>query len=129
MRSRYAIATDVNDIPTGYLFLLGISAPQSLPFVEAADAVELGNGHVTVLGVGLAVWQWGFMEVSERDALRAYCPAYSAEVFIRTLDASNVWETYRAIMLWPTKGESYVVDSTVGLTINFKILELMEDVS
>lgn len=124
-KPQYAISLTAEGLATGYLFKQGIPTPLSLPFVEASEADELGDGGVKVSGYGLAVWQWAFIELTARNILRTFCPDYSAEVYIRTLDQDNTWQDMKVIMLWPAKGETFVVDNSMALAINFKVLEIV----
>src|SRR5262245_59764127 len=128
-KPQYAISLTLEAlIPDGYLFVQKIAIPLSLPFVEAAEADEKGDGHIVISGYGLAVWQYAFIDQASRDLLRNYCASgtgYSQELYIRTLDQNYEWQNYRAIMTWPARGETFTVDNSIALQIQFKILELI----
>ncbi len=85
---------------------LGLPAPRGL-FTPFTQAVTLGDGGVRGAGWKTAEWRWGFVTRAQRDALRAYCPGASAEVYIstRTVDSSDAYGVFRARMLWPQQEE------------------------
>lgn len=116
---QYAIGTTAGDMT--YLFALNITAPLA-NFKPYNQVVELGDGSVIGMGWSVAEWYWSFLTEEERDLLRTYCPALSAEVYIRTLDENLDWRNYRALMIWP-EAEDRQVGASMKFQLTFRIRE------
>jgi hypothetical protein len=82
-----------------------------------------------VRGVGYpaCTWIWSVIPRIERDALRQYCTGKSAAVFIKTktMDTSDSYHTYSAIMVWPTQEEERDAERRIQFKITFKTMVLI----
>lgn len=129
MNEEFAIATSLEDITTNirvaYLAVRGVSFPFTPPYQSSSKVIGLANGHVREIGVGIAEWQWAFISMDERDILRAILPNPSNNIYIRTLNEEKEWTSMYGIGYWPTKGEDFRVDSSLGFSLTFKIFEVL----
>jgi hypothetical protein len=80
--------------------LTGSRLPQD-NFRRAAELVDLLDGHVAGQGYPACVWSFGVLTQAMVDQLRALCPGFSADVYIRTRRNDGIYEDYAAIMVWP----------------------------
>jgi len=94
-------------------------------FKPHSKVVALGDGTTRGVGWPVAEWHFSVIPKAERDILKALVPspALSAEVYLRTLNEDLEWHTYRAVMAWPPDPPDVQNDSSLKLTIEFKILE------
>jgi hypothetical protein len=106
--------------------VVNVDYPKST-FLPYADEQDLVSGLVRGVGFPTCTWIWGVITRVQRDALRSYCPGKSAAVCIRTktMDSSDSYHTYSAIMVWPTKEEERDVQSRIQLKITFKTMVLI----
>jgi hypothetical protein len=105
----------------------GSSTPIPYPkssFQPYADEQVLVSGLVRGVGFPIAVWTWGVITRTERDALRQYCPGKSANVWIRTktMDSADSNANYSAVLVWPTQEEERDTQRRLNLKITFKTL-------
>jgi hypothetical protein len=84
----------------------------------------MGDGSVRGAGWATAEWSWDVMTRTQRDHLRAFIPAQSAEVWIqtKTFDSSDAYAVFRAMAIWPTDSEDADATRRVKFTIKFQKL-------
>lgn len=116
----YKIGTTLENMVT--LASLGIADPKST-FQPYTELVPLDSGKERGQGFPVATWQWGFLTVAQRNALRAYCTGASSSVYIQTrkADSSDVFDDFTAIMVWPLAEERDAF-RRIGFVIRFKHL-------
>jgi hypothetical protein len=112
----------------GYEFSLNGSLLSSLgivwpahQFSPGSEDIQLANGGVVTVGWIQSSWHWDYLEKSQYDILRTFCPGKSADITIRTLNQENIWKNYTGKMIWPTvvtHSNSKVLD----FTLNFRAL-------
>lgn len=86
------------------------------------DQIQLGSGAVRGVGPAICTWHWGFITSTQRAALRAFCTGAAATVYIKTMDDSLAYHTYRATMIWP-QAEEVDAGRLLDVEINFKLWE------
>ena len=103
----YQIAAYADGIPgLATLASLGLTNPHPI-FLTGTSEVKLGDNSARILGLPRVTWAWGFVQQSQRDILRQYCPGASAKVWIVTPttekidDVPNASQCYLAQMIWP----------------------------
>ena len=113
-----AAAFTITTLAAGNLETLSIRPPKGT-FKPYADTVNLGNGTARAMGRPVASWLWGFMSLTQRNTLRAYCTGKSARVYICTKvnDSSDSFVTYDAVMLWPDEEKKFA-----GRRTDFEVL-------
>lgn len=81
---------------------LGVLPPKP-QFRIWSKSIPLGSGLVRGAGRPNTAWQWGYLELAQRQALRAYCSGKSANVFVRTqtLDNNDAYRYYSGVVSWP----------------------------
>lgn len=102
-----------------------LSAPMPAPdatYQAYEDQIQLASGAVRGVGPAICTWNWGFITSAQRAALRAFCTGASATVYIKTLDDSLAYHTYRATMIWP-QAEEVDAGRLLSVEINFKLWE------
>jgi hypothetical protein len=96
-------------------------------FYAYSESIPTGDGARTTRGKPYAIWKWaGQMPTALFNALRVYCPAGSASVYIRTLQADySTYAYYTATMVWPEL-DSYEHNAKgyTGVVIRFDNLVL-----
>lgn len=98
----YAIGTAVGNLQN-LEDDLSLPPPHPAPFKEWALAYACGDGRVRGDGFPSAQWKFDYLSAAHIAALRAYCSGKSAAVYIKTVKADGTtYETYSAIMIWPT---------------------------
>lgn len=114
----YEIGSSIGGMVT--LASLGIPAPQCdyIPFTESVNALD---GSVVGLGKPATQWHWGFLQASQRTALRAYCSGSSAVVYIRSRADDNAFYEYEAVLVWPAN-EERVGGRVLDFTLEFKLM-------
>lgn len=92
----------------GLVTLSSIGIPKPFPIWKGGvDVIDLGDNSARIIGAPQLVWQWGFIQATARDTLRAYCQGASSLVYITTPTTEfdggveNAAKTYLAQMLWP----------------------------
>ena len=104
---------------------LGIPMPHPIP-QPAVSRAKLGNNAGRLLGAPTVQWQWGFVNQAPRDALRAFCPGASAQVYLITpmnetvAGIPNASARFLAQMWWPAP--DVPEDSNAGRRLQFTIL-------
>lgn len=71
-------------------------------FYESSEVADRSDGHVIGRGFPYAVWVFDWLNQAMVNQLRAYCPGYSADVYLRTRRNDGSFADYQAIMVWPT---------------------------
>ncbi len=103
--------------------VVSVTPPKST-FTPYSDEQQLVSGLVRGVGYPKAVWIWNVLTREERDALRQYCPGKSANVYIKTktMDSSDSYHTYAAVMVWPTQEEQRDFQRRLEFKITFQTL-------
>lgn len=117
MSYEYKIGTTLGGMVT--LESLGVPAPEQT-FVKYSQSVQLGDGTSKGVGWPSCEWRFGFLTETQRDALKAYCPNASAEVFIRTFDEDLDYQNYECVLIWPSNGEERTVGASIDVTLQFQ---------
>ena len=111
------IGTYAGGYPGGMVTLASILEAASIPygpdirFKDFSDFKDVEDTSRRGLGYSMATWEWQGLDDIQRYALRAYCSALSAQVYVRTATNEttsagiHVWHTYLATMLWVTEYE------------------------
>jgi hypothetical protein len=112
------------------LTLSGSASPVEPPkstMQPYADSIVLVSGLVRGVGYPKTTWVWDIITRQGRDTLRQFCPGQSANIYIRTrtMDNSDVYANYSAVMVWPTLDEERDTRSRINLKIVFKTLVLI----
>jgi hypothetical protein len=105
----------------------GSSCPIYAPkgtYQPYSDQVVLVSGLVRGLGYPKASWNWSIIPQNQRDALRQFCPGQSANVYIKTktMDSKDSYETFSAVMIWPTQTEERDTGRRINFTIEFRFM-------
>ena len=79
----------------------GISQEPRGEWLEAAEISGLADGSARYLGYPIATWRFTYIRQESRDALRAYCPGASQELYVQTINNEEEFAIYRAILHWP----------------------------
>ena len=100
---------------------VNVDPPRST-FTPYMDEQQLVSGQVRGVGYPRATWIWDSISREARDALRQYCPGKSASVYIKTktMDSSDSYHIYSAIMVWPTQEEPRNFQRRIDLKIAFQ---------
>lgn len=101
--------------------------PPKSTMMPYSDSITLISGLVRGLGYPTCTWMWSVIPRAQRDALRQFCPGQSANVYIRTktMDNSDIYANYAAVMVWPTLEEERDATRRVNLKITFKTMVLV----
>jgi len=124
MRYEFSIGTTHEAMQ--YLFELGVKRAPRSEFKPFSLAVRTGSLHTLGQGFATSIWDWGFIDVSSRNILRAFCTGLSAEVYGRFYNdslASPAWEDYRTRMYWPVEAEQRENQSRLKFSLSFLLLE------
>jgi hypothetical protein len=98
--TRYRMAA-IETLASGFM-KTPTSDPQTYSKSDALlDGMVRGQGWMTTN------WKWVWLTTAERTALKALCPGASILTFIKTRDEGNLFNIYRAIMVWPDKPDIY----------------------
>jgi hypothetical protein len=81
--------------------------PPASEFQRYSKLTPLADGTVRGLGWSLATWKWGWITAAQRTALKALCSGASVETFIKTLNDTNAFAVYRAVLVWPEREQKY----------------------
>ena len=124
--------------PTAYDFQIGVASgsmvkldalatPVDFPksaFMPYKEEQKLVSGLVRGQGYPNTVWIWSVIPREQRDMLRTFCPGKSANVYIRTttMDSSDAFHTYSAVMVWPTQEEERDAQRRVNFKIQFQTM-------
>jgi len=108
----------------------GSKVPVDYPkstFMPYADSLTLVSGLVRGMGYPTTNWMWSVIPRAQRDALRQYCTGQSANVYIKTktMDTSDVYAVYSAVMVWPTQEEERDATRRTNLKLLFKTMVLV----
>jgi len=118
----FAIGSDAGSIE--YLFDIPIIPPKQT-YQPFSKYLQLGDGIVRGMGRAVIEWYWAYLTSAEAAALRALCPNGSAEVYVRSVDDSLTWHTYRSIMLWPPEAPDIDNDYRMKVPIKFMVIEVI----
>lgn len=124
--TNYEIGTTLAGMVT--LRALGAIEPES-QHTDYQEIVTLGSGLVRGMGLPSCTWHFGYLYLSQWDALKTICTGLSAAVFIATLNNDKDFKRYTAVMEMPT---TYIIQSPDGkkvymdVTINFTNLVAAE---
>lgn len=96
------------------LEILEVVAPKST-YKEATTMVTLGNGRSKRLGFPEAEWHWDYLDIDQRNALKAYFTAQSEALFIATRtnedvgsDQQDDYADFACVAHWPEEEEKSV---------------------
>lgn len=89
-----------------------------------AEAVELASGNVRGLGLPVVTWKFRALRPEQRENLKDFCSALSADVYIQTptnetAAGVRTWKKYQAIMKWTTTYELVGVDYVEDIVLRF----------
>lgn len=103
--------------------------PPKCMYTPYTDVIDVGDGSKRGVGAPTATWRWGFIERSQRDMLRTFCPGASAPAYIRTYtrDALDSAKEFSCDMIWPADSEEVVAGRRVDFTIEFRNLVLLTE--
>lgn len=94
-----------------------VTAPKST-FKPWQESVLLQSGLSRALGKPSASWNWAVVSRAMRDQLRTFCPAKSANVYIRTrINDADAYKYFAAIMNWTDDPE----EKQAGRRLDFKV--------
>lgn len=111
--------TNVEELPTP------VNPPRGR-FSEHSVLLDRSNGRVSGHGFPSAIWHFDILTQDMIDQLRLFCPGASATVYLTTRKNDGTFDTYRAIMIWPTQTQ---LDARaaggryLGLEFTFRRLE------
>lgn len=115
----YAIGATLETLTT----LDQLDPPVLEPTSEYQDyAEEIPLGDTGTRGVGFPIARWAFAlmtAVEQRAALRDFCPAKSAAVYITTRKNDGSYADFSAIMHWPLREQRFSDDEPMDLVIEF----------
>lgn len=92
-------------------------------FVVGRLAFEQANALVSAHGWGETDWRWGFISVDDYNALKAYCPDKSAELYVRVKGSSSAYVYCKAVMVWPQDPEPPAVNKILDFSVQLRILQ------
>lgn len=100
-----------------------VFAPRHTPPVYSAPT-QLGSLGVASLGYLKATWHWDFLTLAQYNKLRTYCTGLSADVYIKTKNASGTYSYYTAKMIWPQEEPERFAERVLDITIEFRNLQV-----
>ena len=123
-------AFGIGSTQAGITALSALATPVMDPkstFSPYSQDIRLGDGTVRGSGWATAIWSWAFLPRAARDQLRTFCPGKSAVVYIwtRTMDSSDVFGAYQAVMVWPTDSETRDFTRRTDFKIQFQRLVVL----
>lgn len=121
MQYEFMIGTTQGSMTNVEALSTPVQAPEAT-FQAYEDRIDLGSGGVRGVGPAVCTWRWGFLTSAQRAAMKAFCAGASATVYIKTLDDSLAYHTYRATMIWP-QAEEVDTGRTLEIAIEFKLWE------
>lgn len=101
-------------------------APKS-SYLPYARVVNKGNGGTRGVGSPMATWAFPILSVTEYNALKAYCPGASSDVFIRTKLDDDSYADFQAKMIWPNESQDRWYGERRNFTIIFRNLILIPE--
>jgi hypothetical protein len=122
MAMEYKIGTSVGTLVT--LDTLGFLEPKNTyqensVITAAANARRYGHGY------GVCNWDWGFVSLAARNALRSgYCTGRSGDVVVRTRKDDGTYANFTAVIIWPEK-ELNNNDRILGFGVVFLLLAVI----
>lgn len=97
MSSDYEIGTALNNMTS--LDALTIELPDPYgEWLQYAAVESMSDGSDVGTGWCVAKWTFAFITVAQREQLREYCPAASAQVYIRTRTTEKIGSEYDAFL-------------------------------
>lgn len=97
----YKIGTSVGNLVE--LGTLGLPEPRNT-FEENSVVVAAANSRRYGHGWALSNWDWGFVTLAARNALRSgYCTGKSADVVVATKKGDGTFANFTAVIIWPDK--------------------------
>jgi hypothetical protein len=77
------------------------------PLQFYAEYATMASGKAVGRGLPIISWEWGYLELAQRDQLRVFCasPVMSAIVYIdsQSNDNADQFEKYKCVMKWPER--------------------------
>jgi hypothetical protein len=101
-----------------------LTVPLPVPravFRDYSETITAASGRTFGRGYPYCQWVFSLLSSEQRQQLKTFCPGSSARVYIRTLNNSDVYANYQAIMHWPEEEERDVSKrrDRLELTITF----------
>jgi len=97
-------------------------------FTPYPEFTERGDGGRSGQGLPVAAWRWKALRAEQRENLRDFCSALSAEVYIQTptnetTSGARVWKNYRCQMLWMPVDENTfdAINTTQDVDLEFRM--------
>lgn len=115
----FSIGTSIGAMTNLEQLEVPLLAPHAI-FKPYQKLVTLGDLSAKGIGYPSAVWTWGVLTDVQRDQLREFCSAESAEVYITTPtnDNQSEYKTFLGKMVWPPEEENDA-DARVGFSVAF----------
>lgn len=98
----YAIGTTAPGLTNLESLTVPVNPPKGY-FNPAAVYVDLPNGTQRGLGFPTVIWRFDSLSAAMLAQLRTYCPGYSANVFITTRILDDTFDSFSAVMVWPSQ--------------------------
>lgn len=97
------------------------SAP-NYTFKPYSKQIQVGDGTVRGAGWTVGTWVWDVMTDTQRDWLRTYIPAQSAELYIQThtMDYNVTPNIYTCVGVWPIDTETHDATRRMKFEIKFQ---------
>jgi hypothetical protein len=111
----YAGLTNLEDI-------VGLQSAPHHSLIEYSQPTTVGDAAVKSLGWRMTTWHWDFLTQAQYTALKTFCAALSASVYIQTKKNDGTYQIYTAIMHWPTKEPEYESGRLLDITVEFVAL-------
>lgn len=92
-------------------------------FVVGRLAFEQADALVSAHGWGETAWHWGFISVTDYNALKVYCPDKSAELYVRVRGGSTAYVYCKAVMVWPQEPEPATTNIITNFGVQLRILQ------
>lgn len=88
-------------------------------FQDFSQELPLASGGQKGGGWPLASWTWAYVTQAQRNQLKTFCPTgLSADVFIKTRDASGAFAVFTAVLVWPIQEGS---EKRAGTILDFEL--------
>lgn len=117
-----ALGTMTN-LETIFASTRGIYTAKADP-VDYSQPTRLGDGSLKGNGWLETTWHFDYLSLTNYNLLKAYCPALSSNVYIKTRNNAGTFAIYTATMLWPEK-EPERGSSSIVMDISIKFIKLV----
>jgi len=96
--------------------------PFQTSFVKARLEFDQADALQSEHGWGETTLRWGFITVTDRNALKAYCPNKSAELYWRVRGHSGAWVYVKTVTVWPKEEEPPIVNKILDFSLQLRVL-------